>query len=173
MLKNKAAGQGENMIIRKAAGEEMLKLWGYEDVNQASPTAVFFYEYISSGKAVFWTIENDGGLIGELYAFLEIEEYSDFADGRTAAYLCAFRIRKDYRHQGLGTRLMETVLSDLKARGFLKAQIGVSDERNRRLYTRLGFTETVRICHTDPCARDENMRPQRDEEGYLLLAKKL
>ncbi len=73
------------MLIRKATGEEMLKLWGYQDANKASPTAKYFYRNISSGNAVFWTLDRDGELIGELYAFLNIEEDKDFADGITTA----------------------------------------------------------------------------------------
>ena len=163
------------MIIRQATSNEMLKLWGYPDVDNASPTAKFFYQSISSGNADFWTLDNDGELIGELYAFQTIEEDKDFADGMDTAYLCAFRVRKDYRGQGLGTRLMEAVLADLKSKGFQHATIGVSknEERNRKLYYRMGFTETIKECFFDPCARDENMRPEPDEGGYLLLSKDL
>ena len=61
----------------------------------------------------------------------------------------------------------------LKERGFRRATVGVDDERNRRLYRRMGFTEKVKDCFVDPCAVDEDMRPVRDEEGYELLAKNL
>ena len=114
------------MLIRRASGEEMLKLWGYQDVNKASPTAKYFYHNISSGNAIFWTLDNDGELIGELYVFFDIEEDKDFADGISTAYLCAFRVKKEYRGHGLGSRMMETVLADLKVSGFRRATIGVS-----------------------------------------------
>ena len=161
------------MLIRKASGEEMLKLWGYRDENTAPPTARFFYRSISSGNAVFWTLEHDGELIGELYAFLHVEEDKDFADGIATAYLCAFRVKKEYRGRGLGSGLMEAVLADLKRRGFRRATIGVSEERNKELYRRMGFSTKVKDCFFDPCARDENMRPVPDEEGYWLLSKDL
>ena len=163
------------MEIRKATGDEMLALWEYPDPENASPTAKFFYRSISSGNAVFWTIEQNGELIGELYVFRKIEGDPDFADGVTTAYLCAFRIRKDYRGQGLGTRLMETVLDDLKAEGFRCATIGVGpeEERNVKLYRCLGFTAKVKDCRIDPCAMDEHMQPVREEEAYWLLSKEL
>ena len=160
------------MLIRKASAEEMLNLWGYEDANQAPPTAKFFYRNISSGNAVFWTVEHDGELIGELYAFLNIEEDKDFADGSTTAYLCAFRVKKEFRGQGLGTRMMEAALADLKTRGFRRATIGVSEERNKKLYSRLGFDTKIKDCFFDPCARDEDMRPEPDA-GFWLLSKDL
>ena len=162
------------MLIRKASGEEMLKLWDYPDVNTASPTARFFYQNITSGNADFWTLEHDGELIGELYAFRNIEEDHDFADGNTVAYLCAFRIRKEYRGQGLGSKLMQTVLADLKSAGFRHVTIGVGpdEEQNVRLYHRLGFTSKIKDCYTDPCAMDKNMKPAPDE-GFWLLSKDL
>lgn len=60
------------MLIRKATAEKMLKLWGYEDCSAASHTARFYYQSIVSGNAVFWTVDNDGELIGELYVFLNL-----------------------------------------------------------------------------------------------------
>ena len=160
------------MLIRKASAEEMLDLWGYEDANQAPPTAQFFYRNISSGNAVFWTVEQGGELIGELYAFLNIEEDKDFADGTNTAYLCAFRVKKEFRGQGLGSRMMEAALADLKARGFRRATIGASEERNKKLYRRLGFDTKIKDCYFDPCARDEDMRPEPDA-GFWLLSKDL
>ena len=160
------------MLIRKASGEEMLALWGYEDARQAPPTARFFYHNISSGNAVFWTVDHDGALIGELYAFLNIEEDKDFADGSAAAYLCAFRVKKEFRGQGLGSGMMEAALADLKLRGFRRATIGAGEERNLRLYRRMGFVTNIKQCFVDPCARDERMRPEPDA-GFWLLSKDL
>ena len=162
------------MIIRKATGGEMLKLLGHEDLENASPTAKFFYDNISSGNAVFWTLDHDGELIGELYVFYDLYD-KDFADGETTAYLCAFRIKKEYRGQGLGTSMLEKALQELKKSGFRRATIGVgSDEpANIRLYRRMGFTEKIKDCHYDPCGLDENMQPVYEEEGWWLLAKEL
>ena len=106
------------MKIRKASGEEMLQLWGCRDENSATPTAKYFYRNITSGNADFWTVDNGGDLVGELYVFLNIDEDADFADGLTTAYLCAFRIEPAFRGRGLGTRLLEAALADLECRGF-------------------------------------------------------
>ena len=55
-------------------------------------------------KSVIWALDHDGALVGELYVFYELED-KDFADGKRTAYLCAFRVRKDFRGRGLGTKL--------------------------------------------------------------------
>lgn len=53
----------------------------------------------------------------ESYMFFDLED-KDFADGKNIAYLCAFRVRKEYRRQGNGSRLMTNVLTKLKEIGF-------------------------------------------------------
>ena len=161
------------MHIRRASAEEMLRLWGYRDAETASPAARYFYRNINAGNAVFWTIDSDGELIGELYAFLNIEEDGDFADGSTRAYLCAFRVEKEHRGRGLGSAMMEAALAELRAMGFESVSIGADDERHERLYRRLGFDQTIKDCFFDPCARDEKMQPEPVKEGFRLMAKYL
>ena len=162
------------MQIRKATGNEMLKLWGYQDDMTVSPTAKFFYRNISSGNAVFWTLDNDGELIGELYVFMNLDD-KDFADGKTTAYLCAFRVKERYRGQGLGSRLMHAALAELKEIGFHTATIGVGSDKpqNIQLYRSLGFNKKVKDCHYDPCGMDENNQPEYEEEAWWLLSKEL
>ena len=162
------------MLIRKATGEEMLNLWGYQDERSASPTAKFFYRNISSGNAVFWTLDHDGDLIGELYIYLNLDD-KDFADGETTAYLCAFRVKEGYRGQGLGSRIMNTALAELKKTGFHFATIGVGSDKpqNIQLYRRLGFRQKIKDCHYDPCGMDENNQPEYEEEAWWLLSKEL
>ena len=158
------------MIIRKATQHEMLALWGYQNEKNSSPTATFFAENILSENAEFFTIEKDGVLIGELYAFKSLSD-PEFADGHTKAYLCAFRIHKDYRGQGLGTQLMNTVLEHLKECGFTHVTIGVdiTEEANIRLYQRLGFHTKVKDCYFDLCDLDENMQPKACSCYWLLI----
>ena len=162
------------MLIRKATEEEMLALWGYQNKNTASATARFFYDNIAAGNAVFWTVDNYGELVGELYVFFNLND-TDFADGQNTDYLCAFRIKEEYRGRGNGSRLMETALAELKDIGFRTVTIGVgSDEpQNLRLYRRLGFITKIKDCHYDPCGMDENMQPIYEDTPWWLLKKDL
>ena len=162
------------MQIRKATSKEMLALWGYQDFDTSSPTAKYFYDNIAAGNAVFWTIDKGGELIGELYAFFRLDD-KDFADGQNTAYLCAFRVKKEYRGRGNGSRLMTTAFAELKDIGFRIVTIGVgSDEpQNLRLYRRLGFTTKIKDCHYDPCGMDANMQPIYEDTAWCLLKKDL
>ena len=162
------------LTIRKATAEEMLALWGYGDAVSASPTARFFYERITGGSAVFWALDDGGELVGELYAFYDLDD-KDFADGETTAYLCAFRVKKELRGKGHGSRLMEAALAELKEKGFKYATIGAEYDKpqNVRLYRRMGFDRKVKDCHYDPCGLDKNEQPLYDETAWQLLIKEL
>ena len=157
------------MHIRRATASEMLKLWGYSEITAASPTARHFYNNIEAGNADFWTAENNGELIGELYVFLNLTD-KDFADGKNTAYLCAFRVSEEHRGQGIGTGLVQNALNDLSKRGFHSVTIGVeeSEERNVKLYERLGFNTRIKECHEDPCAMTKEMRPDSCSPFWLL-----
>ncbi len=162
------------MLIRKATGKEMLSLWGYKGIENAAYTAKFFYRNIASRNAVFWALDHNGELIGELYVFLDLDD-KDFADGTNRAYLCAFRVKAEYRGQGLGSKLMAKAIAELKENGFCTATIGVAidEPQNMEMYFRMGFTEKIKDCYYDPCGFDENGRPIYEEAGWWLLAKEL
>ena len=162
------------MRIRRATGGEMLALWGYRAYDTASPTARFFYDQITAGNAVFWALDREGELVGELYAFFELDD-RDCADGHNTAYLCAFRVEKEFRGRGHGSRLMETALAELKEMGFRRATIGVErdEPQNIRLYRRFGFCTKVKDCRYDPCGMDENMTPRNEDTAWWLLRKDL
>ncbi|MCR5279711.1 MAG: GNAT family N-acetyltransferase [Lachnospiraceae bacterium] len=157
------------MVIRQATCDEMLKLWEYENLENASPTARFFFNNIATGNAEFWTTDNNSQLISELYVFRNLDD-NDFANGTDRAYLCAFRVKKEYRGRGIGTRLINEVMSNLRSEGIKTVTIGVAPDENDniRLYQRLGFDRKVKDCYEDPCAMDENMNPKPDEMFWLL-----
>lgn len=160
--------------IRRASAGEMLRLWGFQDEATATPNARFYCRNIASGNAVFWTVDDGGALVGELYVFHDLDD-KDFADGKDFAYLCAFRVREGYRGQGLGSRLMEAALAELKQAGFRVATIGVGSDKpqNIRLYRRFGFDRKIKDCHYDPCGMDENNQPEYEETAWWLLGKDL
>lgn len=154
------------MHMRQGTAEEMLSLWYKKN------TSEFMADRIKNNKAEFWTIELDNRLVGELYAFFELDD-KDFADGKTTAYLCAFRVIDELRGKGLGTRLMLKVLERLSDLGYLYATIGVEPEEiaNIRLYNKLGFTEKIKTLSVDPCDVDSEFKPASCREYYLLKKK--
>ena len=155
-------------VVRIGTIEEMINAWGYCN-RELSSTAEFFADSISKGSAVFYALDYQGKVIGELYVFFELDD-KDFANAEEKAYLCAFRIGREYQHQGLGTYLITSVMQKLQEQGIKRVTIGVDkrEEDNIRLYRRLGFNEKIKDCVSDPCDVDSDMNPKKCESFWLL-----
>lgn len=108
-----------------------------------------------------------------MYLFHKLED-ADFCDGEATAYPCAFRMREDLRGKGYGTKPLTHVIERARANGWKYLTIGVDENEtaNLRLHTRMGFTEKIKFCQTDPCDHDENMQPC-PAVGFTLLRKAL
>ena len=156
------------MEIRLADEKDLLTLW-QETTENMEPTTRFFYENIKSRNAEFWTWNKDNQIVEELYVFKRLPD-KEFADGVHTAYLCAFRITKELRGQGFGTRLLATVLEHIKDMGFEAATIGVDEIEtdNIRLYKKMGFTEKIKDSLVDPCNAHEKQMPNPCNKFWLL-----
>jgi ribosomal protein S18 acetylase RimI-like enzyme len=93
------------------------------------------------GQSVLWVAEHQGrGVIGQLFIQLD-SDVTELADGVTRAYLYAFRIRPEYRCEGLGSFMMELSESDLIRRSFSVITLNVTQDNLDaiRLYERRGY----------------------------------
>lgn len=151
------------MTVRQGTIDEMLSLW------YKFHTSEFFAANLKSGNAEFWTLDDQGCLIGELYLFKHLPDH-DFADGSSTAYLYGFYIEEGVRGKGLGTMLLNRVLQRLSELGFRYATIGVEsrEQANVRLYERMGFTERIKTTELNLCDVDENYCPTQYPEYWLL-----
>ena len=94
------------------------------------------------GVSVLWVADlPKAGIIGQVFIQL-ICDRKELADGFRRAYLYSFRVRDPYRNQGLGTRMVNALVADLRRRRFkiLTLNVAKENERARALYERLGFT---------------------------------
>jgi ribosomal protein S18 acetylase RimI-like enzyme len=159
------------MNIRVGTSGEVRNLWG----NKFSPTENYFVAGIEEGKIEFWTIENEGSLIGELYIFWSSVD-NDEANGKNRAYLCAFRVQEAYRGRQFGKALMTRVLERVKEKGFNEVTIGVDPENEDKLlklYHSLGFTAFIKKQHYDFHYLDHTNKPVYFDEPSSLLLNKL
>ena len=95
-------------------------------------------------RILMWIIEHKiQGLVGQVFVLLNSNE-PDAADGRTYAYVFAFRIKPVWRNLGIGSHLMHFVEDDLRDRGFRCVTLNVAKENMNalRLYQRLGYQIT-------------------------------
>jgi GNAT superfamily N-acetyltransferase len=159
------------MKIRQANIEKFKIIWEYSN----SPTYNYFLRNLKNNNVEFWTIEESKGLIGELYIFWNSED-KDEANGINRAYLCAFRIQKEYQGQGYGKLLMNTVLERIKDKGFKEVTIGIDNsefDKLNKMYSKFGFKELIKETNIDYHFINANNKPTLFKEPYSLKLKVL
>jgi ribosomal protein S18 acetylase RimI-like enzyme len=102
------------------------------------------FTLVQQGFAIIWIAEiNMHGLIGQCFVSLKGNR-PELADGFSRAYIYGFRVQPQFRNQGIGTRMMNTIEEDLKGRGFRQATLNVGQDNldAKRFYERLGYIVT-------------------------------
>ena len=99
------------------------------------------YLMVEQGKAIIWIAEADGkGLIGQCFVSLKGAR-PELADGVGRAYIYGFRVRPEWRNQGVGSQILCALEQDLWKRGFRQVtlNVGKDNPHARRFYDRLGY----------------------------------
>jgi ribosomal protein S18 acetylase RimI-like enzyme len=99
------------------------------------------YEGVERGEALIWVAETPmQGIIGQMFVQL-VSSRTELADGAERAYIYGFRIKPEYRGQGLGTMMLDAAEDDLLRRGYLSVVLNVNQDNHeaRLLYERLGY----------------------------------
>lgn len=80
--------------------------------------------------------EADGKVVGAVWV-RDMNDYGHIAEGVPSF---AISLYKEYRNFGIGTRLMETMLSELKNRGYKRTSLAVQKANYAvRMYKKVGF----------------------------------
>jgi ribosomal protein S18 acetylase RimI-like enzyme len=99
------------------------------------------FDLTCRGKALIWLADLDPvGIIGQAFVSLTSSR-TELADGRTRAYVYAFRVKPVYRSQGIGTKMMSVIEADLLRRRYRCVSLNVAKDNPaaRKLYERLGY----------------------------------
>ena len=139
------------MIIRKLADNEteLLKDFLYEAIFipegvEAPPGEIIeqpelklYYEDFGTGRADYCLVaDDDGRVVGAVWTRI-MDDYGH-VDDDTPSF--AISLYKEFRGQGIGTRLMQEMLTLLKDQGFTKASLAVQKENFAvRMYEKVGF----------------------------------
>lgn len=101
------------------------------------PELKIYYECFGHGRADHCIVaEDDGNVIGTVWTRI-MHDYGH-VDDETPSF--AISLLKEYRGQGIGTRLMEEMLRLLKKEGCRKASLAVQKENYAvRMYEKTGF----------------------------------
>jgi ribosomal protein S18 acetylase RimI-like enzyme len=99
------------------------------------------FERVKSGLSLMWVADLPAkGIIGQVFIQL-ICDRPELADGVQRAYLYSFRVRTPFRGSGLGTRILETIEDDLRARSYSYVTLNVARDNPRamQLYVRHNY----------------------------------
>jgi ribosomal protein S18 acetylase RimI-like enzyme len=99
------------------------------------------YQRVEQGDGAMWVVELEvSKIIGQLFISYS-NGRSVLSNGNNRAYIYGFRIRPEYRNQGIGSTLMQVVEADLIQKGFHKITLNVAQDNPDalRLYKRLGY----------------------------------
>lgn len=101
------------------------------------PELALYYEGFGSGKADNCIVaEDDGTVVGAVWTRI-MNDYGH-VDNDTPSF--AISLYKEYRGQGVGTRLMQEMLALLKRQGYRKASLAVQKANYAvRMYEKAGF----------------------------------
>ena len=101
------------------------------------PELKLYYEDFGTGKADFCIVaEDEGKVVGAAWTRL-MDDYGH-VDEETPSF--AISLYKEYRGQGIGTRLMKDMQALLKEKGFKRASLAVQKANYAvRMYEKVGF----------------------------------
>lgn len=131
------------------------------------------YEDAVRGQRVMLVAVHGGQIVGQVFIQLSSTERR-YADGYSRGYLYSLRVRPEWQAHGIGTRLLKSAETTLRARGFTTAVIaaGKDNPRARQLYERLGY----RAFADDPGVwyfQDVNGLQQSVSEPCWVMQKRL
>jgi len=101
------------------------------------PELKLYYEDFGSGSADYCLVaEDDGHVVGAVWTRI-MNDYGH-VDDETPSF--AISLYKEYRGQGIGTKLMKEMLALLKERGYKRASLAVQKANYAvRMYANVGF----------------------------------
>ena len=101
------------------------------------PELVVYYENFGSGEADYCIVAEDGGrVVGAVWTRI-MNDYGHIDDD-TPSF--AISLYKEYRGNGIGTRLMLRMLELLRNKGFRKTSLAVQKANYAvRMYEKVGF----------------------------------
>ena len=154
------------MIIRKILKEEFVKLKNLFPGNEE-----LWIKYKNQRLKEFenneidvYALEENEKFIGEITVNYISHDLETETIPNIRVYFEAYRIDKKYQGKGLGQKLIEYVINDLKEIGYTEFTIGVEEdnEKAKHIYFKYGFTQAI----------DYGKGDEFDPTEYTLYLKK-
>ncbi len=100
----------------------------------------FFEEAFSHGTCDVILAEQDGQCIGTGIIFYYASVPSLFNPEGRNAYITSMYVEESYRHQGVGSQILERLILDAQEKGYSKIMLSAS-KMGRPLYEKHGFED--------------------------------
>jgi ribosomal protein S18 acetylase RimI-like enzyme len=131
----------EQVVVRHVRQEDLPALEWEGEYRHFRRLFTDAYRRSLKGESILWIADlAEVGVIGQLFIQLHGIN-SGLADGQERAYIYGFRVRPEYRGEGVGSLLLTIAENDLRQRGFIKVALNVGRDNPdaRRLYERFGY----------------------------------
>lgn len=131
--------------IRKLEVDELHLLSQLLDYNDFEAAMADNRREMETGRnCIYAILADEKTLLGELHIATENGDERFCRPGKRA-YFFAFRVRLSHQGKGLGQRLMDHALEDLRTQGYSEFTVGVEDDNDRAkyMYAKYGFTEKI------------------------------
>ena len=97
---------------------------------------VYIKDFGTQKDDICFVAEADKKVVGAVW----VRDMNDYGHIEEGVPSFAISLYKEYRNLGIGTRLMETMLDELKSRGYKKTSLAVQKANYAaRMYTKVGF----------------------------------
>ena len=109
----------------------------------------------------------DNEIICEATAYIKEEafvgdiENAEELISNNIVYLSAFRTNKEHENKGFFSKLFKYMENDLKEKGYTEMSLGVGidENRNKEIYSHLGFENYIKTTTEYLPAKDRNSKP--------------
>lgn len=111
---------------------------------KTQPLADKWLEEIKSGNRLVFIYKINGKFIGEGALVLDTGD-CDYTVPDKRVYVSRMIVRKEYRNRGIGSEILEFLISKAKDLGYSEMTIGVDKDNTNalHLYRKYGFTEVL------------------------------
>lgn len=131
------------------------------DMNKNKYLKDKFYNELLNNNRITFIYQENNEFLGEVSLVFDMQD-KDYTIKNKRIYLSRFLVKKEYRHQGIGTKLMEYITNYAKELNYQEMSVGVDLDNYIaiKFYVKNDFNTIIKV--------DE------DKNGkYLKLLKKL
>lgn len=112
---------------------------------------------MNDGKCHIFSIVILNKTLGRIILFTDLDD-KDLADGKNICYFSNLWVHPKLRGHKIGSKLVRFVEKEAKKKGFEYLTLGVNidNEKNKSIYSHLGFNEIVKNKSQSVLVKDEN-----------------